>query len=91
MDDNVSIIMTICAIGFVLVSTIGISIYGSYHHNKMRYENFQETISELSDEQKCMHICGFQYPAYSYFDQYKFCLEKCDRISEREQKCVLAI
>ena len=75
-------------IGMIIIAIIGVSISGSFIHHKIKYENFQTTILELSDEQKCMHICGFQYPI-GYFDQYKFCLEKCDRISERDYKCNL--
>ena len=73
MDEDIKITMIIV---MAIIIIVGISFFGSYSHKKMRYENFQETIKELSDEQKCMHICGFQYPYTSYFDQYKFCLEK---------------
>lgn len=64
----------------------GIIAYSIYAGDRLRYQNFQETIKDLSPEQKCMHICSFTFPA-QYFENYKFCLEKCDRISEREQKC----
>ena len=81
--------------GILIVSSILLFIFmliiagvgGNYIHRKMEVENFQITIEDLSDEQKCMHICGFQYHGSIYFDQYKFCIEKCDRISERQSKC----
>lgn len=62
---------------------ISLAVVGAYKFRELKINNFQNTIKDLSDEQKCMHICSFQYPA-GYFDQYKFCLEKCDRISERK-------
>lgn len=72
--------------GIIIISIFGICFYGSYIHKVKKYENFQDTIKDLSDEQKCLHICGFQYPATTYFDNYKYCVEKCDRISERLSK-----
>ena len=62
---------------------------GVYYYHKLEVSNFQITIKDLSDEQKCLHICGFEFDGY--FESYKFCAEKCDRISEREQKCPSAI
>lgn len=59
-------------------------MYGVHQMKIKKYENFQTTITDLSDEQKCLHICGFQYPGSTYFDNYKYCVEKCDRISERQ-------
>ena len=58
-----------------------------YFDHKLKVDNFQATLTELSDEQKCLYICSFRYSGSTYFDQYKFCIEKCDRISERDQKC----
>ena len=52
-----------------------------YVNHKIQVDNFQATIQDLSDEQKCIHICGFEW--HGYFENYKFCMEKCDRISER--------
>jgi uncharacterized protein HemX len=54
---------------------------GVYYYHQLQINNFQKTILNLSDEQKCLHICGFEFD--SYFESYKFCAEKCDRISER--------
>jgi hypothetical protein len=66
-----------------ILALTGALCYSSYQHRLMAYENFQKTISGLSDDQKCLHICGFQYPDTTYLENYKFCIEKCDRISER--------
>ncbi len=66
-------------IGILLLTTI---IFGGcYYYRQLEINNFQVTIKDLSDEQKCIHICGFQFE--DYFENYKFCMEKCDRISER--------
>lgn len=84
-EDEGILALIICIIGVLLFTSV--CCYSSYIHNQIRYENFQNTINNLSDEQKCLHICGFQYPRDIYLDQYKFCIEKCDRISEREHNC----
>ena len=80
MDDLTKLIIGILLLILIICGSV-------YINRKLRIDNFQKTIENLSDEQKCMHICGFQYPGTVCFDQYKFCLEKCDRISEREHKC----
>ena len=64
-----------------LLVIIGTITGGITYSQQMRRTTFENTIESLSDEQKCIHICGFEFR--SYFDKYKFCLEKCDRISER--------
>jgi len=92
MGDYITEIVAVCLTLLLFVSII---TGGIYFYHKLEIENFQKTIADLSDEQKCMHICGFNYINFqiimilgsSYFDQYKFCIEKCDRISERAQKC----
>lgn len=66
---------------------IGSISYALYKYHELEIQNFQVTIKDLSDEQKCLHICGFQWPSSTYFDNYKFCVEKCDRISERSIAC----
>jgi len=76
----VSIIITILLMIVIIVGGVTIS-------RRDKIDNFQVTVKDLSDEQKCIHICGFQYPGINYFDQYKFCVEKCDRISERAMDC----
>ena len=58
-----------------------------YYNHKLKIDNFQATIKDLNNEQKCLHICGFEFPSTAYFDNYKFCVEKCDRISERSLEC----
>ena len=71
---------------FVMVLlTISILCFSYYKNNLVRVENFENTIKDLSDEQKCLHICGFEF--HNSFENYKFCIEKCDRISERVVKC----
>jgi hypothetical protein len=64
-----------------LVSIIATFYVGAYAYHKLEVENFQNTIKDLSEEQKCLHICGFEFDGY--LESYKFCAEKCDRISER--------
>ena len=66
-------------IGILLFTMICFS--GSYYFKSLKIDNFQVTIKDLSDEQKCLHICGFEW--HGYFENYKFCMEKGDRISER--------
>lgn len=86
MNDNKLIIVGIFIVilGILLFTTI---LYAGYYYTKkINIENFQNTIKDLSDEQKCLHICGFQFPASVYLENYKFCIEKCDRISERLNK-----
>lgn len=82
-EDNKFWIIITTLIVITILGFTSICFYGNYVHKIKKYENFQNTISDLSDEQKCLHICGFQYPATAYFDNYKYCVEKCDRISER--------
>lgn len=64
-----------------LLLLTGIIFFGVYEYHKLQVDNFQKTIKDLSDEQKCLHICGFEFDGY--LETYKFCAEKCDRISER--------
>jgi uncharacterized protein YxeA len=71
--------LLIVMISILLLS--GIITGGIYYYHKLQIDNFQKTILNLSDEQKCLHICGFEFDGY--FESYKFCAEKCDRISER--------
>ena len=59
----------------------GTIVGGIYAYHKLEISNFQITIKDLSDEQKCLHICGFEFGGM--LENYKFCAEKCDRISER--------
>ncbi|MFA6089587.1 MAG: hypothetical protein WC755_07015 [Candidatus Woesearchaeota archaeon] len=72
------------AIGLTVLLFVSIISGAIYIHSKMRYDNFQATIKDLTSEQKCIHICGFEFPGSTYLENYKFCMEKCDRISERE-------
>ena len=83
MEDNTATIIciTVVIIGMIIAGA-GIS-FGIYKHKELATNNFQATIDNLSDEQKCLHICGFNFPSSAYYDNYKFCVEKCDRISER--------
>lgn len=66
----------------VLVMVAGFLV-SDYKSEQIRIVNFENTIQDLTEEQKCLHICGFQWYGSYYFDNYKFCVEKCDRISER--------
>lgn len=66
-----------------LIIILSIACGAYYLNHKLSIDNFQNTIKDLSDEQKCLHICGFQYSGM-YLENYKFCAEKCDRISERQ-------
>lgn len=72
--------LTIVVILGILLFT-GMIFGGCYYIRKLNVNNFQVTIKDLSDEQKCLHICGFEF--HDYLENYKFCVEKCDRISER--------
>lgn len=78
MEDETTVVI-IFLVGLIILSFTATC----YMHKVKKYENFQNTIKDLTDEQKCLHICGFQYPESMYFDNYKYCVEKCDRISER--------
>ena len=79
MDDTLKA-MIIVAIGILLL--VSVLMVGSYQHKEMKREHFENTIKDLSSEQKCLHICGFEWKGYS--ESYKFCVENCDRISERQ-------
>lgn len=86
MDEN-SFWITLWSV--LLISILifsGIMWYGSLQSEKVRIENFEKTIDSLSNEQKCIHICGFRFYGQTMFENYKFCMEKCDRISERENE-----
>ncbi len=73
--------MILIAVSIILGSAVG----GTYIHKKIKVDNFQATILDLSAEQKCIHICGFEF--HGFLESYKFCMEKCDRISERLADC----
>jgi hypothetical protein len=64
-----------------LLLLVSIITTGIYVYHQLEVKNFQLTIKDLSEEQKCLHICGFEFDGY--LESYKFCAEKCDRISER--------
>ncbi len=81
LDRNDLIMMIIVTLG--ILAFLGIIVAGIYYYHRLEVDNFQKTIKDLTDEQKCLHICGFEFD--SAFESYKFCAEKCDRISEREQ------
>jgi uncharacterized protein YxeA len=79
MEDYIQCMIIVC-LGILLFTSIITG--GIYYYHKLQVDNFQVTIKSLSDEQKCLHICGFQFDGY--LETYKFCAEKCDRISERQ-------
>jgi hypothetical protein len=81
MSDEIKIAL-ICVMTVLLFT--GICFYGGYKLRELKVQNFQNTIKDLSDEQKCLHICGFEFN--DALEGYKFCIEKCDRISERTVK-----
>ena len=85
-EDN-AVLVGIVLIILGIISIIGICFYGTYHHKELEVENFQKTIGNLTEEQKCLHICGFEWQGSTFFDNYKYCVEKCDRISERSIAC----
>lgn len=74
------IVMTLI-ICLSIISGIASIAAGVYYYHKLEINNFQVTIKDLSPEQKCLHICGFEFDGM--LESYKFCAEKCDRISER--------
>jgi len=75
------IIKTILVTAFCIVLIIATFAFSVYMYHRLEIQNFQITIKDLSDEQKCLHICGFEFDGF--LETYKFCAEKCDRISER--------
>lgn len=80
-NDDSNAVKVVLAVGLticLIIATIG---FCAYKYHQIEINNFQKTILNLSDEQKCLHICGFEFDGY--FESYKFCAEKCDRISER--------
>jgi len=80
-EENKAILIGIFLVTTGILLFTGIIILGVYKYHQLEVSNFQKTILNLSDEQKCLHICGFEFDGY--FESYKFCAEKCDRISER--------
>jgi hypothetical protein len=86
MNEKEKGFITAMAVFFVgIICIIGVIILGVYFYHALEVKNFQTTIKDLSQEQKCLHICGFEFGGY--LDGYKFCTEKCDRISERLNQC----
>jgi len=83
MEDNTSIIVGVVLGLLCLILVFATISFGVYKYKELEINNFQVTIDNLSDEQKCLHICGFEFRGSAYYDNYKFCVEKCDRISER--------
>lgn len=81
MENETFTIIETIIVALAIIGLVATIIGGYYHTRALKIENFQNTIKDLSEEQKCMHICGFEW--HGYFEAYKFCLEKCDRISER--------
>lgn len=79
MGETINLV-AVCLTIIIIVSIITGGIVYGY---KIRYDNFQVTIKDLNNDQKCLHICGFEFD--SYYESYKFCTEKCDRISERNR------
>ena len=77
----------IIAGGIIGLLALTIICGSAFFHKKIQVDVFEETVDQLSDEQKCIHICGFRWYGSVYLDQYKFCVEKCDRISERSFDC----
>ena len=78
MNDDTKIAMLL--VFSVIILTIIITT-GILYSKTIMVNNFQNTIKDLSNEQKCLHICGLQY--YSFLDSYKFCIEKCNQIYNR--------
>ena len=87
MDENNTVLVSIFLVIIAILLFSCIMWYGSLHSEKLRIDNFEKTIDSLSDEQKCIHICGFRFYGQTMFENYKFCMEKCDRISERLSEC----
>jgi len=75
-DTKIAMLLVFSVIILTIIITTGI-----LYSKTIMVNNFQNTIKDLNDEQKCLHICGFEW--HSYLENYKFCIEKCDRISER--------
>lgn len=82
MDEDKSNILLVVITIIGILSFIGLLTFGYYKNHEIKVDNFQKTIKDLSDEQKCIHICGFEW--HGLLESYKFCMEKCDRISERQ-------
>jgi hypothetical protein len=73
---------TLIALTIILLIVIvaGSLTYTSYSRRKF----FQTNIANMTEVNKCFYICDYEFNSGStYFDGYKFCVEKCDRISER--------
>jgi hypothetical protein len=74
-------------LGFFIFATIVCVVctawYGSYKYHELNLENFKSNIENMSESNKCFYICDFQYSGTQYFDNYKICYEKRDRINER--------
>jgi hypothetical protein len=86
-EDSKSILIGMFIVFVTILLFTLICWVGYYYCRNLTIQNFQNTIKDLSDEQKCLHICGFQFP--DFLETYKFCIEKCDRISERTvQSCL---
>lgn len=79
--DQKTFLLGLFIVAIAIIGVIATFYVGAYMYHQLEIKNFQNTIKDLSEEQKCLHICGFEFDGY--FESYKFCAEKCDRISER--------
>lgn len=75
--------MLIIVVPLTILFFTSIICFTIYSYHQIEIQNFQKTIANLTNEQKCLHICGFEFDGM--LESYKFCAEKCDRISEREK------
>ena len=74
--------ITIVVILAVLL-VIGGLTYAYYANHKLKHETYVNVIADLDDADRCLYQCGFLYEGPTLLENYKFCIEKCDRIHER--------
>jgi hypothetical protein len=61
MEEETKVVI-IFALGLLML--VSVITGGVYFYHKLEVTNFQATIKDLSDEQKCLHICGFEFDGY---------------------------
>jgi hypothetical protein len=77
------------ALAGILIFLFALSIVAGITYNVYsKRAFFQKNIANMTEVNKCFYICDYEYRD-RVMDTYKACLEKCDRVNERN--CVEAI
>jgi hypothetical protein len=68
-------------IGGILVCLVVISIiFGIVYSTNQSKVYFQQNLANMTEYNKCLYICNYEAIGYT---GYTTCLDKCDRVNER--------